>query len=325
MTPLVIDPSLFHADAVDPTTAAFNAEVEAALRALPRADEIGAAETRARRRRGEGLLGYQPADPAARWEMAQALGREVPVRVFRPKAAARGVYLHIHGGGHTLGAADAQDQTLRSWANDHHLAVVSVEYRLAPEHPWPAGPDDCETAAMWLTENSQQLFGTQNLVIGGESAGAHLSAVTLVRLRGRLGRCPFVFADLVYGIFDLAGTPSMLGWGERNLVINTPLVRWFVNNLLPELTHNDAARRAPDLSPLYADLRGLCPAHFTLGTLDPLVDDTLLMAQRWGAAGNPASLSIWPGGIHAFTLVPGLALAQAANARIFERITDHFA
>src|SRR5205085_970650 len=100
--------------------------------------------------------------------VVRAREREVGVRIFRPAATARGVVLDIHGGGFYLGAAsmgDARNAQLR----DEGLAVVSVEYRLAPEHPWPAGPDDCETAARWVLDQAAAEFGSERLLVQGGS------------------------------------------------------------------------------------------------------------------------------------------------------------
>jgi acetyl esterase/lipase len=230
--------------------------------------------------------------------------------VFVPPDPA-GVYLHFHGGGWTLGAANQQDVLLWSLARNARVAVVSVDYRLAPEHPYPAGPDDCEAGALWLLDNAEPEFGTDRLVVGGESAGAHLAAVTLLRLRDRHGAATaFRAANFTFGAFDLTMTPSVRLWGERNLILSTPIVAWFADCFLG---HLDAeARRAPDVSPLYADLRGMPSAIFTVGTLDPLLDDSLFMASRWRAAGNDAELRVVSEAVHGFTAFP-LVIAREAN------------
>src|SRR5207248_6647397 len=121
-----------------------------------------------------------------------------------------GVYLHIHGGGWSIGAADLHDVELSQLARETRLVIASLAYRLAPEHPYPAAPDDCEDAVLWLLERgARELGAPPALAIGGESAGAHLSAVTLLRLRDRHGVTDaFKAANLVYGAFDLSGTPS---------------------------------------------------------------------------------------------------------------------
>ncbi len=88
-------------------------------------------------------------------------------------------------------------------------------YRLAPEHPYPAAPDDCEAVARWLVAHRVDAFGTDRIAVGGESAGAHLALVTLLRLRDRHGYSGFTGANLTFGAFDLSGTPSPLRWGAR--------------------------------------------------------------------------------------------------------------
>jgi acetyl esterase/lipase len=219
----------------------------------------------------------------------------------------RGVYLHLHGGGWTIGAADIQDEWLHEIAQSTGLAVASAEYRLAPEHPFPAGPDDCETAARWLVGGGYEQVGAPPLfAIGGESAGAHLAVLTLLRLRDA---APFVAANLVFGAYDLSGTPSRRRFTDA-LVLPDSVMHWFTDNFLPGLDAEQ--RRAPEISPLYADLRDLPPALFSVGTLDPLLDDSLFMAARWLAAGNEAELRIYEEAVHGFNAYP-IAVAKLAN------------
>ena len=213
-----------------------------------------------------------------------------------------------------LGQADHFDEPLYTAAQKCHMAVVSVDYRLAPENPYPAGPEDCEAAAVWLVEHCRAEFGSKKLFIGGESAGANLAAVTLLRMRDRHGFSGFSGAILTYGVYDMSMTPSARNWGERNLILTTKLIRWFNENYVPAGNFAD-----PDISPLYADLHGLPPALFTVGTLDPLMDDSMFMHMRWLAAGNLSELAIYPGGIHAFDAFP-IELARQANTRIKEFI-----
>ncbi|HVH78569.1 MAG TPA: alpha/beta hydrolase [Stellaceae bacterium] len=217
----------------------------------------------------------------------------------------------MHGGGWVLGGADMQDPLLERIADNTGQTVVGVEYRLAPEFPYPAGPDDCEAAAAWLVKNAKAEFGTHAVTIGGESAGGHLTAVTILRMRDRHGYAAWRGANIVYGAFDLSMTPSQRQFGDTRLVLRTMDMVQFYNAFLPTIID----RRVPDISPLYADLKGLCPALFTVGTKDALLDDTLFMHARWVAAGNPAELAIHPGGAHGFTLFPN-ELAQAAAARM---------
>ncbi len=298
---------------IDAETASFNAELEAILAKEPPAHTQPPEVTRRLRESGQSRTG-----PVILSEMAEERSIKGPdgnlvLRTFVPDVV-KGVYLHIHGGGWVVGRAHLQDPRLEAIADGCRVAVVSVDYRLAPEHPYPAGPDDCEAAAVWLAENAKAEFDSDRLVIGGESAGAHLSAVTLLRMRDRHRFTGFAAANLVYGAYDLSMTPSALNWGERNLVLNTPAIRSYLDYFVPE-----TKRREPDVSPLYADLSGMPAGLFTVGTLDPLLDDTLFMHSRWLASGNEAELAIYPGGVHGFNSSP-IGIAETANARIDEFI-----
>ena len=306
------EPALFHETAIDPETASLNAQIIELLTGQPEWWIVGAQAARAARRRGEGPF---PApvfsDRARTVTITGKDGKEIPLRVIAPVHPPRAIYLHLHGGGWVLGSADMQDPMLERTADNTGQAVVTVEYRLAPEHPYPAGPDDCEVAAAWLVQNGQQEFGTDVLTIGGESAGGHLTAVTILRMRDRHGYTGFRGANIVYGAFDLSMTPSQRLFGDTRLVLRTTDMQQFYNAFLPTITD----RRVADISPLYADLRNLCHALFTVGTKDPLLDDTLFMHGRWVAAGNEAELAVYPGGAHGFTLFPN-DLSRSAIARM---------
>jgi acetyl esterase len=305
------DPALFSADAIAPDTAKLNEQMIQLMTGLPDWWITGPAASRAARRRGDGPFPAPVMSSRARAiTITGKDGNEIPLRVIAP-ASPRGIYLHIHGGGWVLGGADMQDPMLERIADNTGQAVVSVEYRLAPEYPYPAGPDDCETAAAWLVQNGRKEFGTDALTIGGESAGGHLSAVTVIRMRDRYGYTGFRGANLVYGAYDMSLTPSQRQFGNTTLVLRTIDIQQFYSAFLPTTID----RRVPDISPLYADLHGLCPALFSVGTKDALLDDTLFMHARWVAAGNPAELAIHPGGAHGFTLFPN-DLSKAATAKM---------
>jgi acetyl esterase len=305
------DPALFQSGAVSAETAKLNQVMIDLMTPLPDWWVVSAEASRQARRRGDGPFPAPVMSPRARTVEIQGKdGNTIPLRIIEP-ANPRGVYLHIHGGGWVLGGADMQDPMLERIADNTSLAVVSVEYRLAPEHPYPAGPDDCEAAALWVLRNAAQEFGTDVLTIGGESAGGHLSAVTILRMRDRHGYAGFRGANLVYGVFDLGMTPSQRVFGNTRLVLRTIDMQQFYNAFLPAVTE----RQTPDISPLFAGLKGLCPALFSVGTADALLDDTLFMHARWVAAGNAAELAIYPGGAHGFTLFPN-ALAETAAARM---------
>ena len=293
----------------DPALDAHVAEVRAFNARLPREDPNvrWTPEAIARARDLSQVMGGLLASPdIPGFETREIPGPRGPLRLrtFVPSGEVRAVYLDVHGGGFFMGAPEMDDRDNAEIARRARCAVVSVDYGLAPEHPYPAGPDDCEAAALWLLANAKREFGVERILIGGGSAGANLAAGTLLRLRDRHQSARrFAAANLVFGVFDLSGTPSQhrLGMGS------------FRDLYLPG--RDLAARRHPDISPLYADLGGLPPALFTVGTADSLYDDSLFMALRWRAAGNEAELAVYPESVHGFTVFP-TAMARAANERI---------
>jgi acetyl esterase len=238
----------------------------------------------------------------------------IRLRTFVPEEV-NAVFLHIHGGGFVTGSPEMTDLLHETLSKDLDLAFVSVDYRLAPEHPYPAGPDDCEAAALWLLEHAERELGSARLLIGGESAGAHLAACTLLRMRDRHDAVDrFCGANLVFGIYDLGGTPSQRGVPERPDLLTAELIEYFAD--LFTSGRSPEQRRDPDISPLYADLRGLPPALFTVGAVDHLVDDTLFMAARWELAGNDTELLVYPEGPHGCIGMPSVL------ERWFPQLTD---
>lgn len=293
-------------------TRRINELIEQALDALPPTESIPPATTRAARAEGRGAFPLPPRlDDVATTKTIPGRGGDIELRIFTPPEVT-GAVLHIHGGGWTFGENWTQDAMLWDLAQRAKVAVASTSYRLAPEDPYPAGPDDCEDAALWFARNAKDEFGTERLLIGGESAGAHLSAVTLLRLRDRHGLEPFAGAILTFGCYDLSTTPSVRGWGERRLVLNTPVIDWFIDNFVPDMDREQ--RRDPDVSPLYASLEGMPPAIFCVGSLDPILDDTLFMEARWRAAGCETELHVYPEAPHGFLLFPGGFTPDATGA-----------
>jgi acetyl esterase len=294
-------------------TRAYNAELERLLATMPSIHTVPPEQTRRARREGRGIYPAPVFVPEARTLEIDGPGGPLPLRVIATEQEPTGVFLHMHGGGWTLGENDMQDPRLDRLARETGLTVVSVGYRLAPENPYPAGPDDCEAAALWLLEERGRFAGgTGPLAIGGDSAGGHLAAVTLLRLRDR-HRITGAFAAAVfqYGGFDLSMTPSQRLWGERNLVLSEPIMIWFADQFLP--MRDREQRRDPDISPLFAELSEMPPAIFTVGTQDPLLDDTLFMEARWRAAGHATELRIWPEAPHGFVSLP-MTVADPALA-----------
>lgn len=242
----------------------------------------------------------------------------IPIRLLVPETVS-GVYLHLHGGGMTVGSARGMDG--RNWplAQACDLAVVSVDYRLAPEHPFPAGPDDCEAAALWLVDHAMEEFGTDRLLVGGESAGAYFSALTMVRLRDRLGgRPPFAAMDLCYGAYDLSGVPSStLLAGKVPYATGEDTNR---RHYLPGRDHDGL--RDPAVSPMWAELHDLPPALLTVGTADWLLDQSLFFAARLAAAGNEVELAVYPEGPHGIESMP-TTMGKIARERLYEFLRSH--
>lgn len=305
------DPNLFRPEAVPREVVAANEAFRQALSAAPEWWEIGAAKFRELAASGRGP--FPPPEVSPRGRTIQIEGRgghRIALRLIAPPDP-KGIYLHFHGGGLVLGSAMTQDAMMERIAQSTGMACASVEYRLAPEHPYPAAWDDGESAALWLIAHGKQELGSDLLTIGGESAGATLAAAILLRMRDRHGYTGFRAANLAYGNFDSSMTPSQRLAPEKGVLVGRVAIQKFCGAYLPK--HVDP--RDPDVSALYANLKNMPPAIFTVGTGDPLIDDTLFMYARWVAAGNEAELALYPGAVHAFNAFPMPQAAQA-NARI---------
>lgn len=296
--PLTIDPGAFRKDSGDPELLALNDEIVKLQKSKPGLWSMPVEEVRRLRKEGKGVFPAAPRDPDAETlSHFGSAGQRTDVRLFRPsEGLARGTFLHIHGGGWVFGGSEEADPRLREFANRTGLAVVSVEYRLAPEHPFPAARDDCVDIAVAIANGNLGDLPREFLAIGGESAGAHLAVLTLIRLRDEYAMMPFKAANLVAGCYDLSLTPSVRHATGDRLVLDADDVKEFVLRFVPD----SYSLKDPAVSPLYADLSGLPPALFSCGTADLLLDDTLFMAARWIAAGNEAELSLTNGGCHVF-------------------------
>jgi acetyl esterase/lipase len=304
-----IDPNLFRDESVADETRQFNAALQQLLKTIPTTSSQRPEDVRAARRAGDSWMGPIVYSSHARTITIDGPSGPLDLRVI-DVGESSGVYLHIHGGGWVLGAADLSDVGNEAMASAAGVTTVSVEYRLAPEHPYPAAVEDCLAAAKWLIDNGPSEFGTDRLTIGGESAGANLAAATLLTSRDELGYTEWRAANLAYGSYLIQGTPSVRQWSSEGLILDPDTMPWFANHYLGA---RDAAEYDPLFSPLYGDLHDMPPAIFTVGTWDPLVDDTLFMATRWLVAGNDAELAIYPGGTHAFDAFPTKIGLDARN------------
>ena len=244
----------------------------------------------------------------------------VPCRVFRPAGSSRGTYLHFHGGGMIAGTPRMRDIANAATCTSLDVRVISVDYRLAPEFPFPAGPDDCFAVARWLIDHE-----SGPIVIGGDSSGAYLSVLTLLRVRNELGAAHrFAGANLVYGVYDLSATPSNRGARPTDVpdMLDATVSDRVREAFLPGRSREDV--RDPSISPLYADLHEMPKALLTVGFADHLLDDSLFLAARWQAYGGQAELAIYPDCGHGFDTFP-TELAKRANARIDDFLAASFA
>lgn len=243
---------------------------------------------------------------------------DVPCRILRPQNAPSGIYLHFHGGGFTAGSA-RQGETANAHLRDTlGLSVISVDYRLAPEHPYPAAVDDGVAVLDWLIPQARSEFGTEAILIGGDSAGAYIAAATVLRLRdhGEDVRSLIRGMNLVYGGYDMRWcTPAALGCRSSGVpdVLTPSASSHIVNCFVPNLS--EVERRAPSISPLFAELSNLPASLLTVGTADHLFDDNLLFAGRLAARGNHVELAVYPDCAHGFLYMP-IELSRKAQARI---------
>ena len=240
----------------------------------------------------------------------------VRCRVFRSEGPVRAIYVHLHGGGMIGGSPEMADRANRDLGARLGVTVVSVDYRLAPEHPHPAPIDDALAVVVWLLDNGQREFDASMVMLGGESAGAYIAVSTLLRLRDEFGAGGLVAgADLTYGIYDWGRSPSQRGVRPSDCpdVLSPSGLAFSAACYLPGRT--DDERRDPTISPAYARLNDLSPAFFTVGTADHLVDDTLLLAARWAAAGNETELFVAPDMPHTFVGFPCAMTEAWSSAR----------
>ena len=265
------------------------------------------------------------ASPLATDRVIEGPGGDLRLRVFSPEGVTRALFLHLHAGGWILGGPEMADQQNEALARNHGLAVASVDYRLAPENPYPAAPDDCEAAAAWLLSEGAEEFGAEQALIGGESSGAHLALVTANRIRDRLGLVDRLLGlNLVFGIYDLNGTPSQRDNGGRKDLLDPPGIRTFIEAFTPGMS--ETQRRDPDVSPLNADLSNLPQALISVGTNDHFRDDSLFLGTRLLAEEWPAELAVFPDSPHGFTALPSNMAAsfqERLDSWVANRLTEN--
>jgi acetyl esterase len=243
---------------------------------------------------------------------------EIPVRIYAPSPQ-RGLpaLVYFHGGGFVIGSLDTHDGTCRSLANAIGCIVVSVDYRLAPEHKFPAGPEDCYAATRWVAEKGAEIgVDTSRIVVGGDSAGGALAAVVSLMARDRGGPA-LRHQLLVYPVTNHDFTTASYEENKQGYLLSREMMRWFWNHYLAK--PEDGAD--PYASPLRAaSFAGLPPAHVITAEFDPLRDEGEALAARLARDGVPTTRSRYDGMIHGFFSMSAMldagkrAVAEAAAA-----------
>ncbi|SHK73850.1 acetyl esterase [Pseudonocardia thermophila] len=239
---------------------------------------------------------------------------EVPVRVYRPDPGVQGApaVLYLHGGGWVLCDLDSHDAICRRLARDTGAVVVSVDYRRAPESPFPAALDDACAALGWLHDEAPALgVARERIAIAGDSAGGNLAAGVTLRVRdagGPVVRCQV----LVYPVTDCRfDTPSYLRFADGGGSLTLPKMRWYWDQYVP-----DGDRTNPYCSPLRAELAGLPPAFVAVAECDPLNSEGHAYAARLAASGVAVTTREYPA-FHGFLgLHDQLPEARQAHADI---------
>lgn len=266
---------------------------------------------------------HQPRRPVARVldRSFPGPGGDVPIRLYHPNPGTiLPTLVFFHGGGWVLGDLDAADESMRRIAIDTECLVISVDYRLAPESPYPAAVEDAIAAVAWSATHAEEFGGDPTrLAVGGDSAGGNLAAVAAIDDRDSgAGRVSFQF--LVYPVTDADfNRPSMFQFAER-LLLERQAMSWFWNHYCPDLPSRKNWNASPVRTP---DLSGLAPAFIHLAAHDPLFDEGCEFAHRLQEAGVRTELRIAPTMVHGFF---GLAeVSKAADREIQEacRILRH--
>jgi acetyl esterase len=227
----------------------------------------------------------------------------IPVKIFTPTGSAPfPLLVFLHGGGWVIGSPNTHARLCAELAEGAGVVVMSVGYRLAPEHPAPAPLDDCVAAIRWASEHGSEIGAADGrFAVAGDSAGGNLAAAAALRLRDEGGPVPG-FLLLFYGAFtgDL-DLPSVIENGEGK-ILTRKAMEWFYMLYLS----GGASVMDPYIAPINADLRGMPPTHLIVGTLDPLLDDSKLFAEKLEQAGVPARLSIYQDMPHIFLQLSGM-------------------
>jgi len=271
-------------------------------RGLPPTHTLNPAEARASL--GERFRVTQPPPPEVgrvQELKAGAPAGPIPLRLYRPigasDTAVLPVLLYYHGGGFVLGDLDTHDTLCRELANLSGCAVIAVDYRLAPEHRFPAAVQDCIAAARWVSAHAAELgLDASRLAVGGDSAGGNLAAVVSIDARDT-GNLPIAFQLLIYPVTDMNCTAPSHAENAQGYFLTRDTMDYFIGHYLGDPAHYGDWRASPLLHP---DLSNLPAALVLTAGFDPLRDEGAAYAKRLTEAGNPASYVHFPRQIHGF-------------------------
>jgi acetyl esterase len=246
------------------------------------------------------VAGRALAEPVAHVDDREIPGPDggIPVRVYRPSdMPALPVLVLFHGGGWTIGSLETHDNTCRSLANAVGCIVVSVDYRLAPEHEFPAAVEDAFAATSWAAKHAAELGGDpQRLAVGGDSAGGNLAAVVSLLARDAAGP-RLVYQLLVYPVTDYEFESPSMRENAKGYFLELDSMRWFFRHYLPDESAGDDWR----VSPVRAEsLHDLPPAFVLTADLDPLRDQGEAYGRALERAGVPVELRRYDGVFHGF-------------------------
>jgi len=227
----------------------------------------------------------------------------IPVRIYRPSAAPAPVHVHFHGGGWVIGDLDTHDRDCREICVGADCIVVAVDYRLAPEHIFPAAPEDCYASLCWATANLDSLGASRGPVsVGGDSAGGNLAAAVALMARDRNGPA-IAMQLLIYPVTDATMESASYRDNADGYLLSRTMMSWFWDHYCPDL----ALRTDPLASPITAeDLSGLPPALVMTAEFDPLRDEGAAYAERLIAAGVEVEVRRFDGLVHGFFSQAGM-------------------
>jgi acetyl esterase len=233
---------------------------------------------------------------------AEGPGGPIPLRVYRPAGVAPGVALpalvYYHGGGWVIGDLDTHDVQCRQTAAEAGIVVVAVDYRLAPEHKFPAAIDDAWAATRWVVAHGSELaIDSRRIAVGGDSAGGNLAAVVALMARDA-GNAPAITLQvLTYPVTDLSSESKSYGDFADGYMLTRDSMRWFKNHYLKSSSDADDWRASPLRA---ASLAGLPPALIITAGFDPLRDEGAAYAARMTEAGGSVDYVCYGGMVHGF-------------------------